>query len=149
MPRVTSSARQKIARDVTRRKRMEVALRESEQRLHLATQTGKLGVWDWDIVTNRISWSDSLYVIHGLRPDQFDGTVEGFAALVHPRIKSWYQRRFSARWIAMSPTSWSSARSALTARSSGFLPAPRFSAMAAGRFGCLVPPWISLNASTQ
>src|SRR5262245_65654780 len=84
MPRVTSSARQKIARDVTRRKRMEVALRESEQRLHLATQTGKLGVWDWDIVTNRISWSDSLYVIHGVRPDQFDGTVEGFAALVHP-----------------------------------------------------------------
>src|SRR5215510_577515 len=84
MPRVTSSARQKIARDVTRRKRVEVALRESEQRLGLATQTGKLGVWDWDIVTNRISWSDSLYVIHGVRPDEFDGTVEGFAALVHP-----------------------------------------------------------------
>jgi PAS domain S-box-containing protein len=74
----------KIARDITRRKRVEVALRESEQRLGLATQTGKLGVWDWDIVTNRISWSDSLYVIHGVRPDQFDGTMEGFAALVHP-----------------------------------------------------------------
>jgi PAS domain S-box-containing protein len=74
----------KIGRDITRRKRVEVALRESEQRLRLATQTGKLGVWDWDIVTNRILWSDSLYVIHGVRPDQFDGTVEGFAALVHP-----------------------------------------------------------------
>ena len=74
----------KIARDITRRKRVEVALRESEQRLRLATQTGKLGVWDWDIVTNRISWSDSLYAIHGVRPDQFDGTVEGFAALIHP-----------------------------------------------------------------
>ena len=74
----------KIARDITRRKRVEVTLRESEQRLRLATQTGKLGVWDWDIVTNRISWSDSLYAIHGVRPDQFDGTVTGFAALVHP-----------------------------------------------------------------
>jgi len=74
----------KIARDITRRKRVEVALRESEQRLRLATQTGKLGVWDWDVVTNRISWSDSLYAIHGVRPDQFDGTVEGFAALIHP-----------------------------------------------------------------
>ena len=61
----------KIARDITRRKRVEVALHESEQRLRLATQTGKLGVWDWDIVTNRISWSDSLYTIHGVRP----GTV--------------------------------------------------------------------------
>jgi PAS domain S-box-containing protein len=74
----------KIARDITRRKHVEVVLRESEQRLRLATQTGKLGVWDWDIVTNRISWSDSLYALHGVRPDQFDGTVEGFAALVHP-----------------------------------------------------------------
>jgi PAS domain S-box-containing protein len=74
----------KIARDITRRKRVEVALRESEQRLRLATQTGKLGVWDWDVVTNRISWSDSLYAIHGVRSDQFDGTVEGFTALVHP-----------------------------------------------------------------
>ena len=74
----------KIARDITRRKRVEVALRESEQRLRLATQTGKLGVWDWDIVTNHVSWSDSLYAIHGVRPDQFDGTVEGFAALIHP-----------------------------------------------------------------
>jgi PAS domain S-box-containing protein len=74
----------KIGRDITRRKRVEVALRESEQRLRLATQTGKLGVWDWDVVTNRISWSDSLYAIHGVRPDQFDGTVERFAALIHP-----------------------------------------------------------------
>jgi PAS domain S-box-containing protein len=74
----------KIARDITRRKRVEVALRESEQRLRLATQTGKLGVWDWGVVTNRISWSDSLYAIHGVRSDQFDGTVEGFTALVHP-----------------------------------------------------------------
>ena len=68
----------------TRRKRVEVALRESEQRLRLATQTGKLGVWDWDIVTNHVSWSDSLYAIHGVRPDEFDGTMERFAALVHP-----------------------------------------------------------------
>jgi PAS domain S-box-containing protein len=74
----------KIARDITRRKQVEAVLRESEQRLRLATQTGKLGVWDWNIVANRISWSDSLYVIHGVTPDQFDGTVEAFAALVHP-----------------------------------------------------------------
>jgi PAS domain S-box-containing protein len=78
----------KIARDITRRKRVKVELRESEQRLRLATQTGKLGVWDWDIATNRVLWSDSLYAIHGLKPGQFDGTVEGFTALIHPEDRS-------------------------------------------------------------
>jgi PAS domain S-box-containing protein len=60
------------------------ALRENEERLRLATQTGKVGVWDWDVVANRVSWTDSLYHIHGVTSEQFDGSVEGFASLVHP-----------------------------------------------------------------
>jgi PAS domain S-box-containing protein len=60
------------------------AIRESEERLRLATQTGKVGIWDWDILANHVSWTDSLYRIHGLEPHEFSGTVEGFSALVHP-----------------------------------------------------------------
>jgi|GEM_PF-350981 len=60
------------------------ALRENEERLRLATTTGKAGVWDWDIIGNRVSWTDSLYEIHGLTKEQFDGTVDGFAAVIHP-----------------------------------------------------------------
>jgi PAS domain S-box-containing protein len=59
-------------------------IRESEERLRLATQTGKVGIWDWDIAANRVSWTESLYRIHGLAPHEFDGTVECFSALVHP-----------------------------------------------------------------
>ena len=66
------------------RKRAEEALRQNEERLRLATTTGKVGVWDWDIVRNRISWTDSLYQIHGVTKEQFDGTVEAFSAFVHP-----------------------------------------------------------------
>src|SRR6185436_5448595 len=73
-----------VAVDVTERKRAQQALRESDQRLRLATQTGKLGVWDWDIVNDRISWSESLYAIHGVNPEWFSETVGDFSALVHP-----------------------------------------------------------------
>lgn len=73
-----------VAVDVTERKRAQRALHESDQRLRLATQTGKLGVWDWDIAGDRISWSESLYAIHGVNPQWFSETVGDFSALVHP-----------------------------------------------------------------
>jgi len=74
--------------DITERKVAEDALRSSEEHLRLATQAGTLGVWDWDIAHNRVSWSDSLYPIHGLEPGEFGGTVESFSDLVHPEDRS-------------------------------------------------------------
>ena len=50
----------------------------------LATRAGKLGIWDWDIAKNHVAWTESLYAIFGVTKDDFDGTVEGFAKLVHP-----------------------------------------------------------------
>jgi PAS domain S-box-containing protein len=82
--------------DITDRKRVQElearvralptaqALHESETRLRLATNSGKLGIWDWDIVHNRVAWTDSLHEIHGVDRATFPGTVEAFAALVHP-----------------------------------------------------------------
>jgi len=66
------------------RKITEQALLDNQDRLQLATQTGKVGIWDWDIDTDRVTWTDSLYVMHGVERDEFDGTSAGFAKLVHP-----------------------------------------------------------------
>jgi len=37
------------------RQRTEDALKQNEERLRLATQTGKVGIWDWNITLNRLS----------------------------------------------------------------------------------------------
>ena len=66
------------------RKRTDDALKQNEERLRLATQTGKVGVWDWNVTLNRLLWTDSLYEIHGISKDNFDGTVDAFTTLIHP-----------------------------------------------------------------
>jgi PAS domain S-box-containing protein len=66
------------------KKRAEEERYQNEERLRLATQTGKVGLWEWDIRANRLSWTDSLYGIHGVEKETFNATVEGFRELVHP-----------------------------------------------------------------
>ena len=73
-----------IHEDVTERFRSERALEESEQRLRLATDAARIGIWDWDIDRDVVSWTPEVYALHGLAPGTFGGTSEAFAARVHP-----------------------------------------------------------------
>ena len=56
----------------------------NEERLRLATQTGKVGLWERDVLSNRLSWTDSLYSIFGVNREEFTPTSESFLALIHP-----------------------------------------------------------------
>jgi len=71
-------------RDITPRKQAEEALRRSEQSLAEAQRIAHLGNWDWDIVANELRWSDEVYRIFGLQPQEFGATYEAFLASVHP-----------------------------------------------------------------
>jgi two-component system CheB/CheR fusion protein len=72
------------------------ALRESEERLRLSVTTGRIGLWDWDIVANRITWSDSLYTIHGVDQASFDPQLNGFEKLIHPDDREMMRKRIEA-----------------------------------------------------
>ena len=72
-------------RDITKRKQAEESLRNSERRLAEAQRVAHLGGWDWDVATNELRWSDEVYRIFGLRPQEFGATYEAFLARVHPK----------------------------------------------------------------
>ena len=59
-------------------------LHVSEGRLRLALDAGRMGAWDWDLLTGQIEWSENLEAIHGLPAGGFGGTYAAFHALVHP-----------------------------------------------------------------
>jgi PAS domain S-box-containing protein len=56
--------------DISERIRNEKMLGESEQRMHLATQATGVGVWEWNVITNKILWDDQLFQIYGIAPTQ-------------------------------------------------------------------------------
>ncbi|MBD2293428.1 PAS domain-containing protein [Anabaena sphaerica FACHB-251] len=55
-----------LVSDITQPKQAEETLRQSEERLRIAQQAANAGVWDWDIVTNQVTWSDEYYLLYGL-----------------------------------------------------------------------------------
>ncbi|WP_437611057.1 PAS domain-containing protein [Sorangium sp. So ce834] len=73
-----------VVRDITERKHAEEALRENEARLRLALRAGQTGVWDWDVVTGRVVWSDEVCGIFGIPPGTFEGTFEAFERRIYP-----------------------------------------------------------------
>ncbi|HSE30865.1 MAG TPA: sigma 54-interacting transcriptional regulator [Pyrinomonadaceae bacterium] len=64
--------------------RREAALRESESRLRLAQQAARVGTWEWDLRTNDSVWSEMIWKLLGLEPDDEPVTVDRFAAYIHP-----------------------------------------------------------------
>jgi PAS domain S-box-containing protein len=70
--------------DITERKRAEWALRESERRMNRAQEIAHLGSWELDLVDNRLTWSEEVYRIFGLQPQEFGATYEAFIERVHP-----------------------------------------------------------------
>lgn len=73
-----------VFRDISERKRRQEELQQSEQRLRLAMDSGRMGVWEWNIRTEQMIWSESLERLHGLLPGTFGGTLDDFKSLVHP-----------------------------------------------------------------
>ncbi len=52
----------------------------SEQRLALALRIGRMGVWEWDLRTNGVSWSPEMFALTGIAPEDFSGKPDQFVS---------------------------------------------------------------------
>ena len=78
--------------DITELRRAEERLRESEASLAEAQRIAHMGNWDWDIKNNTLRWSDEIYRVFSLEPQQFGATYEAFLNSVHPDDREFVQK---------------------------------------------------------
>lgn len=69
--------------DITERRQIETRLQESEERLRLALEATGLGIWDWDIQHDQVTWAGDNERLFGLPPGDFAGTYEAYLDCVH------------------------------------------------------------------
>jgi PAS domain S-box-containing protein len=69
--------------EVEHRKRVETEL--DDQRLYLleAQRLANLGSWVWHVDADKVTWSEQLVDIYGLKPGAFEGSFEAYLQLVH------------------------------------------------------------------
>ncbi len=69
--------------DITLRKAAEFRLRESNEKLEIALESGHIGIWEWDLKTNEAKWDDRMEEIFGIDSGSFGGNHAEMEDLIH------------------------------------------------------------------
>jgi PAS domain S-box-containing protein len=70
--------------DITDRVVERLALQTANERVNLATDSGRIGIWDWDIVNDTMVWDAWMYRLHGTGQPAGKQTYELWRQQLHP-----------------------------------------------------------------
>lgn len=70
--------------DITRYKEKELDLSEKEKRFQKALETSQHGVWEWNMETGKMYFSDQFLTMLGFESDQVEHSLQQFNKWVHP-----------------------------------------------------------------
>jgi PAS domain S-box-containing protein len=78
-----------FVRDIAQRKQVEESLKNRTSQLIEAQRLAHIGSWEWDVHANHIDWSDELYRIFGLTPQEFEPNYESYLSYIHPEDRDY------------------------------------------------------------
>ncbi|WP_051885411.1 PAS domain-containing protein [Lysobacter antibioticus] len=70
--------------DLTPRKEAERELHRVSERLQVATQAAGIGIWDWDVVRNRMVYDEAMYQLYGVDRTDFKAGYDAWQQMLHP-----------------------------------------------------------------
>ncbi|MDJ1182222.1 response regulator [Roseofilum casamattae] len=83
-----------VCRDVSDRKQAEIALEDMQQRLTLATKAANVGIWDFNLIEDRLIWDERMLELYGTNADEFEQTYQAWGRNVHPQDLAAAEREF-------------------------------------------------------
>ena len=78
------AANEQLQSEISERRRMEEAVRDSEERLQRAQKVGEVGDWEFDFETQQIYWSEQVYRLFERDPAQGPPSYEENMAYYYP-----------------------------------------------------------------
>lgn len=70
--------------DVGESRREEAQRRVAADRLSIATRAANIGIWDWDVVNDRLAWDETMHRLYGIGSDEFGGNHDAWLSRLHP-----------------------------------------------------------------
>lgn len=64
--------------------RLREQLRQNQERLQIVQKASGIGIFEWDIQSGKVVWSEEAEECFGLRPGEFAGTVAAWEQLIYP-----------------------------------------------------------------
>ncbi|CAN7560806.1 PAS domain S-box protein [Acidovorax sp. LjRoot74] len=77
-----------VIEDVSDQRRAELAIQQAKERLELAQEAGKIGVFDLNLLTGEILWSDKLAQMMGLPPGTQPDGRDFWLSCLHPEDRA-------------------------------------------------------------
>ncbi|MBE9207717.1 PAS domain S-box protein [Nostoc sp. LEGE 06077] len=69
--------------DITSRKQTEEQLQHLSERLTLALQSGRFGIWEYDFAQAKQIWDDQMHQLYGFNQGDFPGTYDAWLNCIH------------------------------------------------------------------
>ncbi len=73
-----------LEHNLNKRKLAEIDIKDNQRALDKTEHLAHVGSWEWDIVNDKITWSEELYRIYGLKKNDFKADYKFFLECIHP-----------------------------------------------------------------
>lgn len=71
---------------------------QAQERLELAQKAGKIGSFEWNLQSNKVTWSAELEALYGCTPGSFANQYENWVQMLHPDDRTKTEEEF---WYAV------------------------------------------------